>query len=262
MRKIFHRILTAVVLLCGVPAVATEIVERPDLGRHFEAEGVSGTFVMLDAQADRLYVFDRARAQRRFVPASTFKIFNSLVALETGAVKDENEIIPYGGKPQRLKEWEHDMDMRDAIRISNVPVYQELARRAGRERMNHYIKLVGYGNAEIGNVVDRFWLDGPLKISAIEQAYFTNRLAHRDLPFSERAMRIVRDIIQQEETPDHALFAKTGWDAGNGIGWWVGWVERSGKVYAFALNIDIRRDEDVTKRQSVARDCLKALQAL
>ena len=262
MRNLFRRLFLIAALLGSTHASATDVVERAELGRHFEDAGVSGTFVMLDAQADRLYVYDRVRAERRFIPASTFKIFNSLVALDSGVVKDESEIIPYGGKPQRFNAWEHDMNMRDAIRVSNVPIYQELARRAGPERMRRYIKLVSYGNADIGNIIDRFWLDGPLRISAVEQARFTSRLARRDLPFSERSMAIVRDILRQEQTPDYALFAKTGWDFDNHLGWWIGWIERGKNIYAFALNIDVRSEADTAKRQSVAKDCLKALGAL
>ncbi|HYD78648.1 MAG TPA: class D beta-lactamase [Paucimonas sp.] len=265
MRTFLHCVFAAAAFLCAAPAAtATEIVDRPELGKHFEAAGVSGTFVMLDADAGRLHVFDRERAARRFVPASTFKIFNGLVALETGVIKDEDELVPYGGTPQRLKAWERDMSLRDGMRVSSVPVYQELARRAGLERMRRYVQLVGYGNGEIGDVVDRFWLDGPLAISAVEQAFFANRLARRDLPFGERGMRIMRDILRQDEASGHDLFAKTGWgdNGGIGLGWWVGWVEREGKIYAFALNIDLRRDGDAAKRQTVARACLTALQVL
>jgi len=269
MHKLLHTLLAGCALLFCLPSPATETVHRADLGRHFDAAGVRGTFVMLDVAADKLTIYDPERAHRRFRPASSFKILNSLIALETGAVKDENEVLPYGGKPQRFKEWEQDMSMRNGIKVSNVPVYQEVARRVGPSRMDHYVKLVGYGNADIGKVIDRFWLDGPLTISAVEQAHFVGRLAQRRLPFSDRSMTIVRDIIKQEETARHALFAKTGWvfadaskDAQPGLGWWVGWVEREGRVYAFAMNIDIVKDEDAPKRQVITRKCLEDLGAL
>src|SRR5690606_18887771 len=108
------------------------------------------TFVLYEASADRLALVNAERARQRFVPASTFKITNSLIALETGVVKDADEVIPYGGKPQRVKEWERDMSMRDAIAVSNVPVYQELARRIGLERYKAWLERLKYGNREIG----------------------------------------------------------------------------------------------------------------
>ncbi len=217
--------------------------------------------MLLDASADRLSIYNGARARQRFVPASTFKIFNSLVALEAGVIKDENEVVPYGGQPQRMKAWEQDMDMRHAIRVSNVPVYQELARRIGLPRMRHYLALAQYGNADTGDMVDRFWLEGPLEISAIEQIDFLKRFVQRRLPFSERNITIVRDLLKQEETPQYAMFAKTGWadKYQPNVGWLVGWVERGEKVYPFAINIDMRSDKDAVKRLAVARACLMSL---
>ena len=245
--------------------IAVAVVERPDLAAVFAEQGTPGTFVLYDASAGRLTVVDRTRAARRYVPASTFKIANSLIALETGAVKDEREVIPYGGKPQPFPQWERDMDMRDAIRVSNVPVYQEIARRIGRERMKAQLDRLGYGNRRIGTVVDRFWLDGPLRISALEQARFVARLAQGKLPLSERSQRVVRDILRLEEKDGAALFGKTGWASGPTppqIGWWVGWVEREGRVYSFALNIDMASADDTPKRNAIGRSLLARLGVL
>ena len=255
----------ALVLLAVVQAVgATTYQEVPELAAIFQQEKLEGTFVLLDPANDTAFVTNKARAETQFTPASTFKIANSLIGLDTGAVKSVQEILPYGGKPQRLKQWERDMNLRDAIKASNVPVYQELARRIGLERMRAGVKGLGYGNMEIGNVVDRFWLEGPLAISAIEQTEFLDRLASGKLPVSAEAMQAVKEITLLEKTESYALHGKTGWhvDAKRQIGWWVGWVERDGKFYPFALNIDMTSDEDAPKRISVGRDCLKALDKL
>lgn len=249
----------------GAAALTAPIVERPDLAAVFAQHGTPGTLVLYDVSADRLTVVDRARAARPYVPASTFKIPNSLIALETGAVKDEREVIPYGGKPQPFPQWERDMDMRDAIRASSVPVYQEIARRVGRKRMQANLDRLQYGNRRIGTVVDRFWLDGPLRISAMEQVRFLARLAQGQLPLAERSQRIVRDILRVEEKGGTTLYAKTGWWSGRTppmIGWWVGWVERDGHVYAFALNIDMASADDTPKRLTIGRSLLAQLGVL
>jgi beta-lactamase class D len=242
-------------------ASAESVIERPELDAVIREHGVAGTFVLLDVAADQLTLVNRARAERRAIPASTFKIANSLIALETGAVKDENEILPYGGKPQPIKEWERDMGLRDAIRISNVPVYQEVARRIGLARMQAMIERLGYGNREIGTVVDRFWLDGPLQISPVEQARFVARLARRQLPLSSRSQMIVRDIIRLEERDGATLYGKTGWAGGMepNIGWLVGWVERGDAVHSFALNIDMAAAQDAPKRMAIVRGMLSKL---
>ncbi|MEN3369701.1 MAG: beta-lactamase class [Verrucomicrobiota bacterium] len=241
--------------------LARSYQEVPELSSIFQREGLPGTFVLLDASSDTVFVSNKARAEQRFIPASTFKIANSLIGLDTGAVKSVDEVLPYGGKPQRFKAWEHDMNLRDAIKASNVAIYQEVARRIGLQRMRAGVRKLGYGNMEIGNVVDRFWLEGPLAISAVEQTEFLNRLIEEKLPVRAEAMRAVKEITLLEKTRIYELHGKTGWffDSKQQIGWWVGWVERDGKVYPFALNIDMTKDEDAAKRIPIGSECLKAL---
>ncbi len=252
----------AVSLLMPSASGARTQREAPELAAIFKREGLTGTFVMLDPGTDTLHVANAAHARERFVPASTFKITNSLIGLDAGAMASIDEVLPYGGKPQRFKHWEQDMNLRDAIKVSNVPVYRELARRIGIERMREGLRRIGYGNMETGDVVDRFWLDGPLAISAVEQVEFLQRLAEDRLPVKKEAMAAVKAITLLEKTDAYALHGKTGWywpENGQQVGWWVGWVERDGKTLPFALNIDIKTDADAEKRIPVARECLRAL---
>lgn len=145
------------------------------------------------------------------------------------------------------------MGLREAIKISNVPIYQELARRIGIERMRKGVRRLGYGNMEIGSVVDRFWLVGPLAISAVEQTQFLHRLVTGSLPIDPKAQSAVREITLLEKTDTYELHGKAGWLVGPTppqIGWWVGWIERENKVYPFALNFDIRNDGDASQTHS------------
>ncbi|WP_040777551.1 class D beta-lactamase [Massilia timonae] len=239
------------------------IVWRDDakIAEMFDQAGVTGTFVVHDVATGEYVGHDRQRAAIRYVPASTYKIPNSLIGLATGAVSSVDEVLPYGGGPTYLPQWARDMPLREAIRISNVPVYKELARRIGMPRMREGLRRLDYGNMDAGSVIDAFWLDGPLKISALEQTRFLGRLAQGKLPFPKAAMAAVREIVRQD---DHAnLYAKTGWympdDRKNQIGWWVGWVEKDGKVYAFALNVDITDDTVAAKRVPLGKAALQAL---
>ncbi len=244
---------------------ADEIIQQDMLRNVLTKNGAEGAFVGYDVAAGRMFLINASRALQRFSPASTFKIANSLIALETGVIKDENEIIPYRSDDLPLfKEWPRDMSMRDAIKMSNVPIYQELARRVGLARYREWLARLSYGNREISEAINRFWLDGSLAISAVEQVYFITALAQRKLPMSIRSQDIVRDILKYETVGDHRIYAKTGWCAAcrPQIGWWVGWVERKGRIFAFALNIDIARPEDLDKRIPIAREFLSKLDAL
>jgi beta-lactamase class D len=254
----------------SLPAFAKRetIVERTDLAAVFQTAGVVGTFVHFDGASDTFTLVDRERAQRRTVPASTFKIVNSLIALETGVVADENEVIPYGGKPQPFPAWEKDMAIAEALPVSNVPVYQEIARRVGPGRYRDWLEDLDYGNADIGDRIDDFWLDGPLAISAMEQAVLLDRLGRRELPLSRRAQDIVARITRLDARDGRTLHGKTGWlfSAKPQLGHWVGWIEgprtaddKPGTVSAFALTIEMASREDAAKRVALGRTLLARL---
>jgi beta-lactamase class D len=236
----------------------------PGLQAVFATNGVTGTFVLYGATEDlrfeskHLLARVANRPDTRLIPASTFKIPNSIIALETGVVRDENEIIPYGGKPQPFKQWEKDMSMREAITLSAVPIYQELARRVGLDRYHEWLPRLDFGNNEAGTVVDRFWLDGPLEVSAMEEARFVARLAQGKLDASARSQAIVRDILRLESHNGRVLYGTTGWCTSRtpNIGWWTGWVEDGSKITAFSLNIDMRDSSDAPKRVAIGKTLL------
>ena len=236
----------------------SQIIERKDLQYIFSKAGVNGTIAIYTPTQDRVLLVNAERAKKRFIPASTFKIANSLIALETRVIENENEIVPYGGKPQIIKSWEQDMSIRDAIKISNVPVYQEIARRIKKERYKKWLARLGYGNQKVGNDVSTFWLEGPLKISAIEQVKFLAKLATKKLAASNSNQSIVADILKLEQSEQRTLFGKTGWTntPRPDIGWFVGWVVKNDELHTFALNMDIKNRADVRLRKEIT---LKAL---
>ena len=244
---------------CSFAVEAPQWITDPSLETPFTTQNVKGVFVLFDPETNTLITNDEERAQTRYFPASTFKIANSIIGLSTGAVKDIYEVLPYGGKPQFLKQWEQDMNLNDAIKVSNVPVYQELARRIGLERMQDYVKRMEYGNQNIGTVIDRFWLDGPLKISAAEQTLFLHRYLSGSISVTKKTLADVTQITLVEEKDGKTIHAKTGWSIENDpdVGWWVGWVQKkSGSHYPFALNIDFKQDSDAPKRMVIAKACL------
>lgn len=251
--------LFALLMLLATPVWAWQ--EQPQIAKLFQAAGVRGTFVLLDVQDGSLRGHDQARAETRFIPASTFKLANSLIGLDAGVVKDVEQLLPYGGKPQPYQIWERDMGLREAIKVSNVPIYQELARRIGLPQMGDKVRQLGYGNGEIGTRVDNFWLVGPLQISAVEQTSFLARLAQGQLPFSASAQAQVREIARLEQGADWTLYGKTGWADSYepDIGWWVGWVEQGGKLYSFALNIDMSHPDTTGQRIALGKASLRAM---
>jgi metallo-beta-lactamase class B len=242
----------------GIPSA--EWKASTQLDQLFSKRGIQGTLLVHDVSTNVYTVHDRQRAETRFIPASTFKIPNTLIGLATGTVASVDTILPYGGGTTRRPEWAHDMSLRDAIKISNVPVYQGMARRIGLPAMRANVERLNYGNRDIGATVDTFWLEGPLKISALEQTAFLEKLAQDQLPFPKDAMAAVRDITRQPGTAD--LHSKTGWGSGPvknvDLGWWVGWINKDGRLYSFALNIDIP-DNAEDQRVALGKDALRVM---
>ena len=153
------------------------------------------------------------------------------------------------------------MGLREAIKLSNVPIYQELARRIGLKRMQEHLSLIHYGNEKIGTQIDRFWLDGPLEISALEYVEFLTKLVQKELPYPDKIQTSVHDILILEQEKGWKLYGKTGWQNApdEGVGWFVGWLEQHGNLYIFALNIDIVNTEDAQKRIALTKACLSSL---
>lgn len=235
----------------------------------FAKANVNGTFVLYDISAKQFFGHDQRRAEERFIPASTFKIPNSLIGLNTKAIAYVDEVLyRHDGKPKMLKSWEHDMGLREAMQTSNVGAFQVLARRIGLTAMQDNVRALDYGNADVGQAVDTFWLQGPLKISAVEQAVFLARLAHGQLPYPASIQADVREMIKLEDNGNWVLYGKTGWVSKDdpGIGWFVGWVEQDHKIYSFALNIDVPQDtappalpSALSTRPEIAKASLRAL---
>jgi len=228
-------------------------ITQENISSSFNKFNATGTFVLYDLNDDKYTIHNSSRADSAAIPASTFKIFNSLVILDEGAVKNENDTIKWDDKKRWAKQWNKDHTLKSAIKYSAVWFYQECARRVGQERMQFWIDTVGYGNQNISGGIDRFWLDGALRITANQQIEFLKRLYLNKLPFSQESMDIVKEITIRNKTENYTLHAKTGWAVRftPQIGWYVGWLERDNNVYFFAMNIDIRNNEDSKKRRKI-----------
>ena len=201
------------------------------------------------------------RVEERMLPASTFKIPNSLIILETGVISDPYvDMLAWDGV-ERSRGWDEDQTLRTALRRSAVWAYQHWARVVGHEAMGALVADLDYGNAEIGGPeqVDLFWLEGPLEISAREQVDFLQRLHARDLPLRVETQEAVIDIMRHREGEGWTLFAKTGWairDEPN-YGWYVGWLETADDTWLFAVNVDLDWEAgEGTLRERLARTAL------
>jgi beta-lactamase class D len=234
------------------------------LKKYFDENKVDGCFTMFDNASGKVTVYNMALDTMRFTPASTFKIVNSLIGLEIGKVTDEKMVIKWDGIKRWNDDWNKDLSMEQAFKVSAVPYYQELARRIGKDTMQQWLDSLHYGNQKIGNRIDSFWLDNSLKISADEQLGLVKRLYFDQLPFQKRTQQIVRDVMIQEDNTQYKLSYKTGWgfdEKNKSVGWIVGWIEENMHPYFFVTlvksadkNIDMR-----AVRLKITKDILTQL---
>ncbi|WP_313620155.1 class D beta-lactamase [Achromobacter sp.] len=240
-----------------------------DIGAKFREQQVVGTFVLLDGRTGEYLRHDEKRAAQRYLPASTYKIPNSLIALETGVAQDKNFELEWDKtrvprQPWWPAAWAQNHTLESALQNSAVWYYQEIARRIGPERMQTYVDRFNYGNRDISGGIDQFWLTGGLRVSANEQVEFLRRFYMNQFGLADRTVRITKEILVLEETANYRLSGKSGW-AGLGeegvpqTGWLVGYLERQGDVYYFALNVDIRKSQDSAARMKLVRGILEDL---
>lgn len=251
--------------LANVAPQRSEI--REALAKRFTDDGTVGTFVGYKVDEYLIIVSDKDRSGQAMLPASTFKIPNSLIALETGVVTDpDKDIFKWDGVVRSIAAWNRDHTMRTAIAASAVPVYQEIARRIGVERMQKYVDLFEYGNRDIGGGIDQFWLTGDLRIDPVQQVDFVDRLRRGVLPISKRSQDLVRDILPVTKSGDSIIRAKSGLLGAEldkpSLGWMVGWAEKGSAQTVFALNMDCHEPRHIPDRMKITQQCLADIGAI
>ena len=240
-------------------------VNREDFKLFFEQAHVDGSFVLYQEGKEEWTICNEAQLHEPFLPASTFKICNSLIGLETGVISDENFIIPWDGVKRAVNKWNADHDLKTAFKNSTVWYYQELARRVGQQRMKFWLDKAQYGNTDTSGGIDQFWLTGGLLITPAQQIDFLGRLKNNQLPFSQRSMDIVKKIMIAKDTLGCVLRAKTGWavkDEKHNTGWYVGYIEKEKEVYYFVTCIQSRGKAEKTfadDRITITNKILKEL---
>ena len=238
---------------------------RTDLAKLFADAGTAGTFVGYKVDDYLVISSDSDRSGEARLPASTFKIANSVIALETGVVGDpDKDVFKWDGVKHDNEAWNRDHTLRSAIAVSAFPVYQEIARRIGPERMQKYVDTLDYGNRNIGGGIDWFWVRGDLRIDPVQQVDFVDRLRRGVLPVSKRAQDLVRDILPVTKVGTAVIRAKTGLtDREHGsLGWLVGWAEKGSVSTVFALNLDVREPRHIADRMTISQACLAAIGAI
>lgn len=252
------------------PKVATpDACSAPlDGAESFTRRGVEGTFVLRDEATGCTRATDAALADTGFLPASTFKIPNALIGLETGVITGESHPFHWDGEKRELDDWNRDLDLGGALKVSCVPCFQQVARGIGEPRMRDWLHRFGYGNEDVSGPIDRFWLEGgKLRISPRQQVEFVHRSLAGELPVKPEHVALVWRLLEIERVGDSVFRGKTGLSVqdGRAVGWLVGYAERAGHRWAYATFVhdaapDVARIKPM--RKEIARELLVKAGAL
>ncbi len=225
-----------------------------------DTANVHGAILIYDSKNDKYYSNDFEEARSGYVPASTFKIPNSIIGLENGIIENEETVFKWDGNERALSIWEKDLTLKEAFQASCVPCYQELADKIGVERMNEHLEKLNFGKMDVHpENLNTFWLIGDSRINPFEQIDFLIRFYNSQLPISTSTTKIVKNIMKMESGDDYSLSGKTGWAIRDGLntGWFVGYVERDENVYYFATKIRPNEGFDMSKFTSMRKTVTK-----
>lgn len=256
------------------PAAASEaVLLRPDWKPLFAACGATGSVVLFDAARNSWIASDTADWRTETLPASTFKIVNLLIALETGVISSEQDTVRWPGSTDTAlygyrPEIYHDMTVQEAFTESAGWAFIELAKKVGRDQYKALLARAGYGNGKLSERGTDFWNFGAFGISPYDQVRFLRALYNRSLPFSAAHLDVVRRVLVSERTAHYSISAKTGWTRHGGVntGWWVGWVESKRGTVFFATRLlqdrKKARADFGSCRKEITRTVLRSLGAL
>ncbi len=253
----------AALCLCLAGKVAAQPTDIAPLVAGAGVEVETSVILVRRLSDGHEWTSNAARAGQRFQPASTSKVPHTLIALETGFAGPET-VFAWDNEVRFIDAWNQDQTLTQAFQRSAVWVYQSIARQLGGQVMSTWLQRFEYGNADVGgrDDLERYWLRGPLAISAEEQITFLTRLAQGRLPLSEKTYAQAREIMLAEQQGGAALYAKSGYNLRRGqqdLGWYVGWVETGAETYVFALNMDLPAFDEAPERQRLARHVLDQL---
>ena len=258
-------LLFALVVFCVSACSQNNVTIDNSLKKYFDEQKSDGCFALFNNGNGQFTVYNLARYRdSAFLPASTFKIVNSLIGLQTGKITNDSMVIKWDGKVRSVPEWNQDLSMYRAFRVSAVPYYQEVARRIGKDPMQHWLDSIAYGTKKIKSPIDTFWLDNSLKITPDEQLGLVKRLYFNQLPFFNNNQEMVRNAMLFEDKPTHRLYYKTGLgykEDKTPLAWVVGFIEENRHPYFFVLNMETKDSTVNLKdaRMTVLRNILTQL---
>jgi beta-lactamase class D len=250
----------------SITSSSEKVLIRKDLKKYFDNCNVVGSIAIYDNNNHTWILSDTIYTRKETLPASTFKIINLLIALETKTISSENEIVKWPGSTDTIKydfrpSIYHDITVKEAFEVSAGWAFIELAKKIGKANYKKYLTLCNYGNLDLSQTDADFWNFGAFGISPINQVEFLKRLYEENLPFSKRNIEIVKKVMTTEQNDAYTIYSKTGWTRENGIntGWWTGYIVNKSGTYFFATRLIQDRKFNTSNFGNCRKDITKSV---
>lgn len=215
-----------------------------DLDAHFRRHGLKGSITLFDYRDKKWISSDDQDTHTGTLPASTFKVLHSLIALQEKAIGGIDDTIRWDGIPKKFKTfeiaaWNKDTDLEAAFKNSTVWFYTTLAERIKKRKYKQYLRRSGYGNGNLRRGRDGdFWNFGAFRVTPHQQVNLLISLYEETLPFDKSHQKTVKSLMIESDQEGYVLRSKTGWSYdGQDIGWYIGYVELEDNVIFFATRI-------------------------
>lgn len=255
--------------------VNLSVIQSETLSDADPFNGAKGCFLLYDLKTNNyVKVIGENNCKEQLPACSTFKVPLAVMAFDSGALKDENQILKWDGVKDSRPEVNQDHDAKGWLKNSVVWFSQRITTELGTKKLQKYLDDFSYGNKDIRGGLTQAWLVRPsakgpaLKISGYEQIDFMKKLWTDALPASKTAMQLARDISFLETSPKgFKLNGKTGsnyFDKARKqrLGWFIAHIEKDGREYISATNfVDQQPQNEKTVGGPKAKEITKTILA-
>ena len=222
-------------LLLGISCSFTQknIEQNERLNFLHKSMGVKSTIIVYNQQKNKLITNDTIAYKEMYSPNSTFYLYESLIGLESGNIKDSADIYSWDFVRYPNENWNQDQNLSVALKHQTEWYFKQVAKTIDTSKMQSWLNLMGYGNKDISGGIDQFWKNNSLKISIKQQFDLFKRLYYYNLPFSFDYLKFIRKTFVKNRLTNKNLYSfKTkGMNNNKPMIWYLGYVEFLNNTY-------------------------------
>ena len=246
MRYVFSLVLLSIVLLNCSP----NNVEKDNMPeKFFKEKNLTGSFALMNNANKTFKIYNLSDYKdSAYIPGTAFNIVNGLIAIENGTITDENSTLLVADTSVSTLKTSID---------KNVPFFDSLSVKTGKEKMQFWLDSLHYGNLKINNLKG-FWNDGSLNITADEQLGLITGLYFSNIPMQKRTQAVLKGLLHREGNSKYTLGYNKGIapHAGGYVAHINGWIEENKHVYFFSQTT---KSKDSTSLMQNSEAILKSI---